>query len=237
MKVIIPIPKPDESIKANLIRLNIFLKELGWLKESLDNRINEVVKEQQDIFVNTSKPDFFYNNLSGELTDMKINLFVKSFFFIAKQSIDKIFRIIYQIRDEIKIDNGEYNLPDVSNSGRLKKFIENLIEGKYDHYNSELIFLLKEKRDLFIVSRCIRNQLKYFGNFLVFNVNNKIDIIIQLGENYFHKEPIIKYLSNAEDIDYSHLSNFTLNNNSLNQTINDIASFYNLLTKIITDLN
>lgn len=228
------LPPPDESIRSNLLRIGIFIQELEFIRELVHKRINEINIEKKKRYENLPEPDFEITNFSGPFTEFRLNLFIKSFFFITRQATAKILRICYQIRKDV--GNKKTEIPDASQNEKFTSFIENLLDGKYDTYEPKLISLLKEKINLLILTRIIRNQLKYFGDFPILNSGKVWKIIIPLGKDYVEKEPLIKRSTYKFSVDYKDLKNLGFEIDYLDILIQDIKLIYETLKTIIVSL-
>jgi len=173
--------QPREDIPSHLLRLRIFVNELAELASLFDKRIEEVNKRENKIFADLGwpQPVVLLRQLGGEMADIQLNLYFKSFLFVARQVIDKILKLLFLARDRFEIKKAKYKICDGSRPENFPKFAQGVIEDKYE-YDSELLSLVKENLHLLAVARALRNNLKTQGTFNVTLLNGEASIVVHI---------------------------------------------------------
>ena len=187
----------EAKIETDLVRLRVFSRELGLLREQLDSRLAVLRRIQNQPIVGPQGPvpewDFAFTRFGGARTDPGANLAVKSFFFVARQAIDQSLHIMYLVRDELGSRRDGYHLPDGSRSKAFATLYEGIMENRYD-YDGDVLDALRRHRDVFIIVRMARNLLKSLGTFDVHLINGEPSIVIPILAETRRKDKTLQYV-------------------------------------------
>jgi hypothetical protein len=140
--------------------IRVFSHELGILLEWLDRRVDHLAALQKG---RGPAWDFAFTRFADRSIDVEANLAVKSFFFVAKQSLDKRFHLLFLLQDFLGAPPG-VQIPDGSRPKNLKKVLVGLIERTY-LLEEDILEAVKDYGHIPLVIRLCRNSLKQSGTF------------------------------------------------------------------------
>ncbi|APF20867.1 hypothetical protein Calab_1032 [Caldithrix abyssi DSM 13497] len=235
MGVKIYIQPPRDDIYSNIELIKLLKRELELIYNLFLKRLNELKKE--DVFENEDipKPNFYFRSFEHDFSDVTLSVLFKSYLFIIRQTIEKIFRVIYQSRKILGYDKVQNPIPDLSKSGHFGRNFEKLLKDQYN-YDYDILNLLKKWSDLIIVTRIIRNALKTQALFKVWiiNIENKreVKIICPLLPRE-RKDPTLKLIKQPMSASIEEIKNFILEPSIMGTGIEMIKEFYNLFVKKI----
>lgn len=173
--------QPKDDIPSHLLRLRIFVNEIAEMLALFDKRIESLNEQENKVFeeLGWPQPVFLMKQLAGEMTDIQLNLYFKSFLFIARQAIDKLFRLIFLAKESFEPKKVRSSICDGSRPENFMKLIQNILDDKYE-YDTDLLYLVKENIHLLATLRALRNNLKVQGTFNVILQNKKPSIIMHI---------------------------------------------------------
>lgn len=173
--------QPKDDIPSHLLRLRIFVNELVEMKSLFDKRIEVINERENKVFeeIGWPQPVFLMRQLAGDMTDVQLNLYFKSFLFIARQAVEKLFRLLYLAKDYFEPNKVKHSICDGSKPENFMKFVHNIISDKYE-YDAALLDIIREKIHLLVTLRALRNNLKLQGTFNVILQNSKASVIMHI---------------------------------------------------------
>ena len=217
--------QPKDDIPSHLLRLRIFVNELVEISSLFEKRLRSLKEQDNTVFEEQGwpAPGFSIRQLAGELTDIQLNLYFKSFLFIARQSTEKLFRLLYLAKGYFEPKKVKHSICDGSQPGNFMKFVENLRNDKYE-YAPALLSLVKDRIHLLVALRALRNNLKVQGTCNVILQNGVPSVIMHPlkrdqednGYSLFLASPL------AEQI-YVHM--VKINPEIMKETINFLSAF------------
>lgn len=173
--------QPKDDIASHLLRLRIFVNELAEMSSLFDKRLGTVKDQENKVFeeLGWPAPVFSIRQLAGEMTDIQLNLYFKSFLFIARQAIEKLFRLLYLAKIHFEPQKVKNSICDGSKPENFMKLVQNIIDKKYE-YDAELLYLIKDNIHLLVTLRALRNNLKVQGTYNVILQNGKASVIMHI---------------------------------------------------------
>ncbi len=237
MSIDIRLNLPKDDVNSNLIRLRIFKSELRIVRKKFYSRLRLIMKREDDFYKNSGipKPVFSMKQLSDDFADVELNLYFKSFLFIYRQFIEKVFRIIFLLKPRYENKKAKIKIPDASRPGKFSKFIDNLLNNKYE-YDNEILEILIKYSDLFILSRILRNTLKLQGTFNTLFINNKPIIVCPILAKD-KKDKTLKLLKNKLSVELDKLKNLTMSPGILDDFIKSTEDLEKILIMKSKNLN
>jgi hypothetical protein len=198
MNVVIPIPLAEDDIRSNCVRLGVLIEELKELATLFEDRIDELLAERRQkrtewVRAGLPEPSFSFEQLTDEWIDVRANLYFKCYLFVARQLMDRILRLLFQLKGILEPPNPRYALGDASRGNKFAGFIRDLCDDRYQ-YDPDVLNFLKENRDFLIITRLLRNSLKVQGTFRVIIVDNKDVTIICSHRLCDRQDSTIDYL-------------------------------------------
>lgn len=173
--------QPKDDIASHLLRLRIFVNELAEMSSLCEKRL-EIIKQQENKAfeeIGLPAPVFSIRQLGGEMTDIQLNVYFKSFLFIARQAVDKLFRLLYLAKNYLEPKKVTNSICDGSKPENFMKLVQNIMNDKYE-YDAELLHLIKENIHLLATLRALRNNLKVQGTCNVILQNGKANVIMHV---------------------------------------------------------
>ena len=179
MEIKIHLPQIQNNINECFLVLDIFFEELKELSMLFSYRLEKKINGRKQEFqeLNLPIPSFYMEKLSDIYTDVKLNLYFKCYVFILRQVFDKIFLLIFLLKNPLGFSKVRNGIPNASIN--FCNFIESLVnKGKksYD-YEEDILAILERYSDLLIIGRQLRNSLKENGRFTILITNDKADIV------------------------------------------------------------
>ncbi|MHA1231917.1 MAG: hypothetical protein ACTSPQ_14855 [Candidatus Helarchaeota archaeon] len=224
------IQPPRDDVNSNIELIKLLIRELELIYSLFLERLNELNKD--DIFEKAGipKPNFYFRNFEHDFSDISLSVFFKSYLFIIRQAIEKIFRVIYQSKEILGFDKVQNPIPDLSKSGHFSKNFEKLLLDQYD-FDKDILNLLKKWSDIIIVTRIIRNALKTQASFKVWivNIEGKIEVkIICPLLPRERKDPTLKLIKQKMSVSLDKLKNFVLEPSIMESGIMMVKEFYKM---------
>lgn len=163
MKNIPPRPRNAQKHDSLLYNIELLVKLIDELKVSsliFSSRVSEITTRRKQHWKKLNiSPAFTFTTFSYAESNVEINVTFKSFVFIVRQAFEKLFRILYQSREELGYLNVKHVLPDLSRSGNFGKYFGKLLDYQYD-YDQDIIEFIKSWKSEFITTRILRNAIK-----------------------------------------------------------------------------
>jgi len=228
MGINIYIQPPRDDINSNIDLIKLLIKELSLIYDLFLKRLNELKSE--DIIENKDipKPNFFFRSFEYDFSDVTLSVLFKSYLFIIRQAIEKIFRVIYQSRQILGYDKVKNSIPDLSKSSNFGKNFEKLLKDQYD-YDNDILNLLKKWSDIIIVTRIIRNALKTQASFkiwIIYHENKReVKIICPLLPRE-RNDPTLRLIKQPMSSPPDKIKNFILEPSIMGTGISMIQEFY-----------
>lgn len=197
----------QNDIKECFFTVDIFFEELKELSILFSSRLEAKINRRKQEFqeLNLPSPVFYMKNLSNEYTDVKLNLYFKSYVFILRQVFDKIFLLIFLLKVPLGFSKVKNSLPKASEN--YCNFIEKLVSKgikSYD-YDKDILAVLEKYSDLFIMGRQLRNSLKKYGRFTVIIYDEKAKIICPRIE-----DKALNFLKKKMTVEKAKVKNFII---------------------------
>lgn len=173
--------QPKDDIASHLIRLRIFVNELAEMSSLFEKRVEAIKEQENKVFegLGWPAPVFSMHQLAGDMTDIQLNLYFKSFLFIARQAIEKLFRLLYLAKGHFEPEKVKHSICDGSIPENFMKLVKNVMDDKYE-YDAELLQLIKDNIHLLVTLRALRNNLKLQGTYNVILQNGKANVIVHI---------------------------------------------------------
>lgn len=232
MSVNIYIPPFRGDIKSHIERLELFLAELEVLKTLTFKRyrflLDQIENEEKRLQAKgIPLPIFSMHKYSDYFADIEANLYTKCYFLVFRQSIERLLKIIYLLKPHLEPPDVKHSICDGSNSRNFTRFIENVVSGVYQ-YDEDIMKIIDIHRDMFIVSRVIRNSLKTQGTIKVLIINKKISILCPIQKRE-REDKTLKLLRTPLSVSIEELKNFTMEPEFLDQILDSLKG----LTQVV----
>jgi len=216
---------PQNDIPTNLQYLRTLLSELDILKQLCNHRVHMISPS-----CSSDSPDPFEN------LDVEINLLVKCYMFVLRQTIQRVFRLVFLLRVPLKFDKVRSPICDASKDEKFSDFIEGISCDRYE-YDKEILFALNKAKDIFIVARMLRNSIKSLPAPFYVMVTNGHDIMITCPLNKQQTEDkLLQYLSWRKWVEYVQETMFlTLPGRILSEAVSTLTEIADLVENKLGD--
>jgi hypothetical protein len=232
MSISIPLPAFKGDLKAHLERLELFIAELEVLKTLTFKRYHFLVDQIENdkkklIDKNIPPPVFSMHQFYGSYADIEANLYTKCYFVVFRQAIERLLKVIYLMKSHLEPADVKHSICDGSNSRNFTRFIENVVAGVYQ-YDAEVLNIIDVHRDMFIVSRVIRNSLKTQGTVKVVIIDKKVSIRCPI-QSRERADRTLNLLKTPLSVEIKNLKNFTMDPEFLDQILESLKG----ITKVL----